>query len=271
MNLRLTIASSVLVVAVAGATAHAAPRSVLVIAATTGDPVVDASVKAIAGADATIKAGAVSLADSALILGCDPEADDCRDAVTDQLAVDELVVVTNRGDGAIMVASYRRGGAPGTRKTYPVGGADDAAGLKQLGDGTAAAVAARSVDPVGERTMTGPAATTRGGIPRGALYIGVGGAVLVLSGAVAWGLAGAKQGEIDDAPTATAADLAHLADLESSGRAYAAAGNGLVIGGAIALAAAGTWIYLNRRRERSVQVAPAIGPGTAAVTLGGQW
>lgn len=249
----------------------AAPRKVLVIAADGGDgAAVAAAVAAVARAGEAVAPGLAvsqaSLTDSALIVGCEPARPECRQAVAEQLAVDELVVVEGGADGAIAVTIYGRGRTP-AQTTARVAGPDDRAGLDALG-----AASAQLLGGTGEPTGERPLATTGGSSPpRGALYLGVGGGVLAIAGVVAWGLAAGKQSAIDDAPTATSADLAHLADLEDSGRAYAAAGNALVITGAVALAAAGTWYYLGRRRERAIAVAPSVGPSGAAVHLGVRW
>jgi hypothetical protein len=266
------VASSLLAIAAALAphSAVAAPRKVLVIAADGDRPAaVTAAVAAVARAGEAVAPGLAvsqaSLTDSALIVGCEPARADCRQAVAEQLAVDDLVVVERGADGAIAVTIYGRGRAP-AQTSAPVAGPDDRAGLDALG-----AASARLLG--GARPSPDPRGVSSGGSssPRGALYLGVGGGVLALAGAVAWGLAAAKQGEIDDAPTATADDLAHLVDLEDSGRAYAAAGNALVITGALALVAAGTWYYLGRRRERGIAIAPAVGPNGAAVHVGVRW
>lgn len=265
------VASSLLAIAAALAphSAVAAPRKVLVIAADGDGPAVTAAVAAVARAGEAVAPGLAvsqaSLTDSALIVGCEPARADCRQAVAEQLAVDDLVVVERGADGAIAVTIYGRGRAP-AQTSAPVAGPDDRAGLDALG-----AASARLLG--GARPSPDPRGVSSGGSssPRGALYLGVGGGVLALAGAVAWGLAAAKQGEIDDAPTATADDLAHLVDLEDSGRAYAAAGNALVVTGALALVAAGTWYYLGRRRERGIAIAPAVGPNGAAVHVGVRW
>lgn len=267
------VASSLLAIAAAFAPhpASAAPRKVLVIAADSGDGAdLKAAVAAVARAGEAVAPGVqisqASLTDSALIVGCEPAQPDCRQAVAEQLAVDELVVVERGADRAIAVTVYGRGRAP-ARTSARVAGPDDRAGLDALG--------AASARLLGGDGAAGPeprgAAAGGSSSPRGPLYLGVGGGVLAVAGAVAWGLAAAKQGEIDDAPTATADDLAHLVDLEDSGRAYAAAGNALVITGALALAAAGTWYYLGRRRDRAIAVAPAVGPSGAAVHVGVRW
>lgn len=233
-----------------------------------------------------------SLADSAFILGCDPATDACRDEVAGQLGYQRLVIVSRR-DADVEVVVRARGGAS-QRKRFVVtgegdqaglatverdvaamlgggggGGAGDAGGGAAVGDGGGGGGAGDvGVGGAGGGGATGGAR----GMPKGALIVGIGGGALVLGGFVMWGLAAATQGEIDDAPTNTAADFDHLAALESDGRRYASIGNGLVIGGGVAVVAAGAWILLTRNRERSsLQVAPAVAPGTATIQLEATW
>ena len=109
-------------------------------------------------------------------------------------------------------------------------------------------------------------------MPRGAIVVGVGGGALVLAGVALWGLAASTQGDIDAAPTATVADLERLVELEADADRYASLGNGLVVGGGLAVVAAGVWILWHRQHERAgVRVTPALAPGSATVTLEASW
>lgn len=105
---------------------------------------------------------------------------------------------------------------------------------------------------------------------------------------VAWGLAGGgaglaaiggmllvaaadKQGQIDDAPTDTPADLDALVDLEESGRTYARWGSVLLVVGAVS-AATGVGLVVMQGREverddRALTLSPTLLPGGAGAVL----
>jgi len=299
------VAAWVIAIACAAAGSARADDKTIVVPAETGTAKVDAAVLAATarGVKQAARGATVadaSLADSAFILGCDPATDRCRDEVAGQLGYRRLVIVA-RKDAQVEVVVRQRGGAS-QRRTFVVTGEGDQAGLAAVERDVAAMLGAERGDASGGGggggdTGRGGGGTSGGGatdgdggvgvggsgvataggarghgVPRGALIVGIGGGALVLGGAVLWGLAAAKQGDIDDAPTATVADLEHLAALESDGRSYASIGNGLVIGGGLAVAAAGVWILVTRNRERSsVQIAPAVAPGAATLRLEASW
>src|SRR5262249_47279919 len=70
-----------------------------------------------------------------------------------------------------------------------------------------------------------------------------GGGAMMLIGVLAWGAASSTQNDINNAPTRTAQDLAHLKDLESKGDGQAAAGNIFFIGGLAVAAVSGYLFY----------------------------
>jgi|JI10StandDraft_1071094.scaffolds.fasta_scaffold05499_17 hypothetical protein len=300
------VAAWVIAIACAAAGSARADDKTIVVPAEAATAKVDAAVLAATarGVKQAARGATVadaSLADSAFILGCDPATDRCRDEVAGQLGYQRLVIVA-RKDAQVEVVVRQRGGAS-QRRTFVVTGEGDQAGLAAVerdvatmlgagrgdaggnagggggdtGGGGGGTSGGGATDGGGVVGVGGSGAATAGGargrgVPRGALIVGIGGGALVLGGAVLWGLAAAKQGDIDDAPTATVADLEHLAALESDGRSYASIGNGLVIGGGLAVAAAGVWILVTRNRERSsVQIAPAVAPGAATLRLEASW
>ncbi|MBL8627575.1 MAG: hypothetical protein JNK64_40195 [Myxococcales bacterium] len=270
---------------VAAGTARADDKTIVVPAeAATGKvdaAVLGAAARGVKQAAPAATVADASLADSAFILGCDPAADACRDEVAGQLGYQRLVIVSRR-DRQVEVVVRERGGAS-QRKSFVVTGEGDQAGLATVERDVATMLGAGGASGGGGGDggaggggggggATSGDAGRVGGMPRGAVIVGIGGGALLLGGFVMWGLAAAKQGEIDDAPTNTAADLEHLAALESDGRSYASIGNGLVIGGGVAVVAAGAWILLTRNRERSsMQVAPVVAPGTATIQLEATW
>lgn len=102
------------------------------------------------------------------------------------------------------------------------------------------------------------------------MMVTIAGGGLAVLGLAAWTIASVKQGNIDDAPTATAADLEHLADMESSAETYADVGNGLVIAGVVTAAAGAVW-WWKVGRSRDTVVAPMVGGDRAGVVLEGRW
>lgn len=292
------------------ASAQAAPRQAMVVAEVAPrTPTVDAAIAALVrgaagGKTTVVTAGDGSLADSAFIVGCEPTADTCRDAVARQLGLDALWIVA--ADGATVTVAVRPVGGPtSTRRvpmpqpTAPAGiaaleaaGRSWAGGAAPVDAGAGGSTSSRPrVDPgtdhLAPRSPDAPvadppeppqfepapatAAAVARPIPVGAIGLGVGGGVLLLGGAVMWGLAASTQGDIDAAPAQSAADLQHLAALEDTGRTYAGLGNAMVIGGSLAVVAAGAWIYWTRHHGAETRLAPVVGGGAAGLTLEGTW
>lgn len=103
----------------------------------------------------------------------------------------------------------------------------------------------------------------------------VGGGSLLTLGVILWGAASSTQDDINKAPTRTGQDLANLRDLESRGDVYAAAGNALVVTGAV-LGGIATYLYIRDRGAagaRTARLVPTVidhGHGAGLVlTLGG--
>jgi len=110
------------------------------------------------------------------------------------------------------------------------------------------------------------------------MVVTIAGGALAVLGVGAWGIAAVKQGNIDDAPTNTAADLDRLASMEDSARTYASAGNGLVIAGAVTAAAGAVWWWkVGRQKEDApattpgLVVSPIIGRDRSGLVLEGRW
>lgn len=110
------------------------------------------------------------------------------------------------------------------------------------------------------------------------MVVTIAGGALAVLGLGAWGFAAVKQGNIDDAPTSTAADLDRLEAMEDSARAYASAGNGLVITGAITAAAGAVWWWkIGQKKDDApastpaLVVSPIIGRDRSGLVLEGRW
>lgn len=262
-----------------------------------------------------------SLADTAVIVGCDPAARPCLDTVAAALNVDQLLVVRvvagaaadAGGEVTVELTAVGRETAPVTQRfplrpatrtrdlaaieaavpamleahVAPGPGADDPGGAGGAGGADAGAGGAGAGD-------LGPGDAGAGGAGAGSAGAGAGpevstrsrrtpaaialtGGAVVAIGVGAWVLAAIEQGEIDDAPTATAADLDRLARLERTAERYASAGNALVIAGGVAAAAGAVWWWTAGRGrdrapdDRGLVVTPRLAPTGAGVVVEGRW
>jgi hypothetical protein len=263
-----------------------------------GRDVMDALAKGARDSDAEVARADATLADTAGIVGCDPAEPACVDAVAaalnvDQLLIAEMSIYPAGGDDAMVeVTAVTRETQP-LSQTFPVRKDSRRADLKAIREAVgrmleegevrrAQAIAEpepaedegaapvrpveapeRAVDP--EPVAEGPRRASRGPV-----ILAVSGGVLAVVGATFWALAASAQGDVDDAPTATAADLDALVELEDRASFRAGVGNVLVVVGAVAAAAGGVWWWHDRtQRERAVTVTAL--PGGAGVAFGGAW
>jgi hypothetical protein len=232
-------------------------------------------------------AGELSFSDAATAVGCRPDSVACKDEVLGMLAVDEIVIttVTPRPGGLeIAVRRIGKGGASrdATMLLLAAAAPDKLDGIAPLFGAPPAPAGSIAPSPTGPRVAVDDRTREPPGIPapaavrepqpspivtplepvslaeappstrRHRLEIAgmAGGAGMVVLGAALWAAASGVQGEIEDAPTMTRKDLAHLKDLEAKGDGLAGLGNLLVIGGVIA-GSLGTYFYIMDRRAAS--------------------
>jgi hypothetical protein len=258
---------------------------------------IDAAITRLAtAAQLQASAGELTFTDAATAVGCRPEAASCKDEVMGMLSVDEIVVTTvtpKPGGVEIAVQRIARGGATRDATMLLATGAspgklDRIAPLfseprdapAPLADPAPVIPAPAAVAPaspaVPETAPAGSTALAEQPAPRdGHLELAgmIGGGSMLVLGMVLWGAASSTQDDINRAPTRTPRDLASLKDLESRGDLYAAAGNVLVVTGAV-LGGISTYLYVRDRRATGAQTArlvPTVLPHGAGLvlTLGG--
>jgi hypothetical protein len=234
-----------------------------------------------------------TLADTAVIVGCDPAERSCADAVAAALNVDQMLLPRLSSDGdvsTVEVTAISREAAPVSRRfpVRPASRRQDLASIEAavptLLDAEGHGVDPGPDDPPLRDELPPPpppddpppgggasGEPPGDGSPRLPMYLTAGGGALAVTGLVFWGLAAARQGDIDDAPTSTAEDLANLEALEDRGRTYATLGNAMVIGGGLVAVAGAVWWWRSRPRGARATVTPVVTPGGGAVMLGGRW
>ncbi len=252
-----------------------------------GRDVGDALARGAARTTTDVSRSTATLAETAVIVGCEPSEAGCLDAVAAALNVDQLLIAqisAAEGDAVVAITAVTREAQP-VEQSFTIHQAtrkDDLRSLEEAVPVMLEAGEARKHDRKVEPDPPPddhppppdphPIETPAPRISWTPLYVAGSGAAVAFAGVIFWGLAAGKQDQIDGASTATADDLDRLSDLESQARLRATFGNVLVIGGSIAVAGGiGWWLYQRRGSDRSVSVAPAPMPGGGGVAIGGTW
>lgn len=250
--------------------------------------------------DGQVSTGNATFADTALAVGCDPQAAGCSDEVIATLGVDELIWGTaSRDAGATRLVVHRAArGAPAHEITTTLapGDAGDrvASGIGPL-FGPPGAAAEPAVPrapgapsppaaplpanpgqaPVGDAALPaaspGPADERRDRTAGIALISG-GGVGLVL-GVALWASYSSLQSSIDAHPVRTTADIQDLKSIEDRASTRAIAGDVFVVAGLIAGGIGAYYLYRDHTRH-AVAVAPlplAHGGGLTITVSGGPW
>jgi len=225
-------------------------------------------------ATAIVSEGRVTFDESAVIAGCVPEDPGCADAVVQALDVDQLLIARlawtgDHGEVEIHAITLEAEPVIRTFAVWPATRDADVDAIrvavpKMLG--WEARVAPPPPPPPAAIAMR---SLEREPVSRIPPSLVIGGGVAIVAGAISWAVAASLQGDIDDAPIGTPAEIEHLAALEDRAALTATVGNVLVFAGALVGAVGGAWWWHDHRSRGTLAISAA--PGGATVTLGGAW
>jgi hypothetical protein len=290
-----------LVVALAPGAAHAEQKKVLVLPFS-GDLPANAPADGLARLTAVVarsggitgaevNVGQASFADTATLVGCSTENAECLGKVAEALGVDQVVTGTVEvtGDGDTVVVELKLFKDQGVvEKSLELPAPSFAAVIEGLArDVPALFVSERDPEPEPEPApepepepiappITEPpsirdTAESSGGIGAAPWIVGAVGLAALGGGGALLYLARDRQDQVDSAPTASAADLDRLEELEDEGEQFTLAGNALLIGGGVAIAAAATLAVIRGLSggddDGGVALAPMALPGGAGIHL----
>lgn len=244
-------------------------------------------VKLSKGLDGQVSTAQATFADTALAVGCEPQAPGCSEQVIATLGVDELVWATatqERGQTKLVVRRTMKGAA--TRELSMTIAWDDAPA--RIDAAMAPLFTPSSAAP--ESAVSGPTAPTPGPriappsptgeivpeqVPPGragdhrdrtaGIAFAAGGGVALVLGLALWGSYASLQESIDNHPTSSRGDFDDLKALEDRAATYAITGDCLVVVGLAAGGLGAYYLYRDHRRHIAVTPAP-IGNG-AGLTL----
>jgi len=260
---------------------------------------VDAAVLKLArSSDASVTQGDITYGDAAAAVGCAAESAACTTEVLATLAVDEIVATTitpSSGNLKITVRRTSKLGSQDASTTIAANQADKLDGIGPLFGVTPTSTTPSGTGDIAPPPPSGPATastsaeTTGASLPPPASASSdvddhgshrtweiagmAGGGGMVLLGVLLWGAASGTQGEIDRAPSSTAADLKHIRDLEDRGDGQATLGNLLFVGGLAIAGVSGYFFWRDSRAHhaQTARVVPTLlnhGAGIAVV-IGG--
>jgi hypothetical protein len=287
--------------------AAAAPHKILVLPA---DGTADAATRAklttqlaklAKGLDGQVATAEATFADTALAVGCDPQAPGCSDAVIATLGVDELVWATATKDsGQVKVVVRRASKGAATREVSTTIVAGDSADRIDAGIAPLFTPASTTTEPAGKPAAppsgkpaapppdapvappTGPgeivlepiAASGPPGEYRDrnvGIAFATGGGVALVLGLALWASYSSLQDSIDSHPTNNHSDFHDLQSLEDRAATYAIAGDFLVLAG-LAAGGLGTYYLYRSYNQHRIAVTPAPignGAGLTLTILGG--
>jgi hypothetical protein len=241
--------------------------------------------------DGQVATAEATFADTALAVGCDPQAQGCSDQVLATLGVDELVWATATKDGAQTKLVVRRAtrGTPTREASTMISAADPAdhidAGMTPLFGPPATGVEPVVPGPTAPPNPTKPPPTdvvAPNPIPPPAtpedlhdrnvgIAFAAGGGVALVLGVALWASYASLQDSIDSHAIVSRGDFDDLKSLEDRASTYAIAGDCLVIAGLAAGGLGAYYLYRNHNQHRiAITPAPiASGAGLTLTILGG--
>jgi hypothetical protein len=250
-------------------------------------------VKLAKGLDGQVATAGATFADTALAVGCDPQAPGCSDQVLATLGVDELVWATATKDNGQTRVVVRRAtkGSPPREISTTIAPSDSTdridAGMAPLFSSPAARpepAASPSVPPpdvavapLASGSPAGPDQAPTPELPEAnhertmGIAFATGGGVAVVLGLALWGSYSSLQDKIDTHVTNTRSDFDDLKALENKAATYAIAGDCLVLAG-LAAGGIGAYYLYWRPRQHRIAVTPAPianGAGLTLTILGG--
>jgi len=245
-------------------------------------------VKLAKGLEGQVSTAGATFADTALAVGCDPQAAGCSDQVLATLGVDELVWATATKDGGqthVVVRRATKGSPPREIATTiapsdstdridaemaPLFGAPatrpEPAGSPSVPPPDVAVAPLASANPAGPDQAPSPELPEANRERTIGIALAAGGGVAVVLGLALWGSYSSLQDKIDTHVTNNRADFDDLKALENKAATYAIAGDCLVLAGLAAGGFGAYYLYRSHNQHRIV-VTPAPVPNGAGLTL----
>ena len=240
--------------------------------------------------DGQVATGSATFADTALAVGCDPQAPGCSDEVIATLGVDELVWGTATREGGqtrLIVRRAVRGGAVrDVTTTIAAGDSGDRtttalAPLFSPAEPAHAPAPAPTAPPSAPATAPAPDTPTAPEPAPGptedrrdrtvGIALVAGGGLGIVLGVALWASYSSLQSSIDSHPVRNSADLQDLKSLEDKASTRAIAGDVFMLAGLAAAGIGGYYLYRDHKRH-AVAIAPAPiahGAGLTLTILGG--
>lgn len=235
-----------------------------------------------------VTTGSATFADTALAVGCDPEAAGCSDTVIATLGVDELVWgIATKKDGKIQLIVRRAAqGAPVREASTTIAAGGGAAAVAPLFSPPAAGSGPEGPEhsapptvpddsrappsPAGGPLQPGPADDRRDRTVGIAMISG--GSLGLVLGLSLWVNYASLQRSIDRHPVRTIADIRDLQALEDKAGSRAILGDVFVAAGLAAAGIGGYFLYRDHKRHAiTVAPTPVANGGGLAILLTGGW